>query len=63
MRRVDVKVGDIDVTLAWGDPAEIKAAFRDEAEARYRALPLAERLRIALSMVQRRPRDERSTER
>ncbi len=47
MRRVDVG----DITLIWGDKSDAKAELRAESERRYRQLSVAERLRIALSMV------------
>jgi len=49
-----IEVGD--VTLVWGDRAGWKAHLRDESLRRHLALPIAERLRVALSLVlPRRP--------
>lgn len=46
-RRVDVG----DVTLVWGDAARGKAALRSESLEQHLERPLAERLRVALSLV------------
>jgi hypothetical protein len=51
-RRVDVG----EITLAWGDRTRWKAELRDESLRRHLALPVAERLRLAFSLVlPRRP--------
>jgi hypothetical protein len=51
-RRVDIG----GITLAWGDRSRWKAQLRDESLQRHLALPVAERLRVALSLVlPRRP--------
>jgi hypothetical protein len=44
-----IEVGD--VTLAGGDRTAWKAQLRDESLRRHLALPVAERLRIALSLA------------
>lgn len=49
-RRVDVG----DVTLVWGDATHWKAELREASYHAYKALPIEERLRAALSMVQPR---------
>ena len=48
-QRIDVG----EITLAWGNPARIKAELREESTRRYQALPLGERILIVLSMVER----------
>jgi hypothetical protein len=50
-QRVDVN----DVTLVWGNASRWKATLRGESERRHLALPIAERLRRALELVQRAP--------
>lgn len=47
LRRVDVG----DVTLVWGDASRGKAELRSESVRKHLELPIAERLRIALSLV------------
>jgi len=43
---------DVDgVTLLWGDPAECKAALREESVRRHLELPAGERLLAALMLV------------
>ncbi|MBI3182380.1 MAG: hypothetical protein HYZ28_09575 [Myxococcales bacterium] len=60
VKRVETRIDEIEVTLAWGNPDEIKGALRSESEQRFRSLPPAERLLIALSMVQpARPGEQR----
>ncbi len=59
VKRADVRVDGVEVTLAWGKAAEAKAVLRTESEERFRALPLSERLLIALSMVRSVEADER----
>jgi hypothetical protein len=55
-RRLRVELGPTAgtdaVTLAWGNATEWKAELRDEALERHLALPLSERLRRALLMLQ-----------
>ncbi len=48
-RSFRVDVGE--VTLAWGNAVEWKARFREEALQRHLARPVAERLRVAISML------------
>ena len=52
-----IDVGEI--TLAWGNPATIKAELREESAKKFQLLPLGERLLIALSMVELKNKDER----
>lgn len=49
-RRVDAG----EVTLAWGVPARWKAVLRDESLRAHLELPVGERLRAALLLVQPR---------
>jgi len=45
-----------DISLLWGDRTRWKARLREESVRRHLALPVGERLRIALSLVRpRRP--------
>ena len=46
-------------TLLWGEAAACKARLGAESETTFEELPLAERLRRALSMVARRSGDAR----
>jgi hypothetical protein len=54
LRRVDVD----GVTLVWGDRTRAKAMLRAESLRRHLELPIADRLRAALALVQRRTSDE-----
>jgi hypothetical protein len=47
-QRVDVA----GTTLVWGNASRWKASLREESERRHLDLPIAERLRRALSLVQ-----------
>jgi len=59
--RSDERVDVEGATLVWGDASRWKATLRDESERRHLELPLGERLRRALALVQRHERaDERS---
>jgi len=53
MMRHKAKLGDVDVELFWGDPAEIKARLREADQRAHLARPLSERLLAALAMVMR----------
>jgi hypothetical protein len=53
MTKRNVKIGGIDASLFWGDPAEIKAYLREEDQRSHLAKPIAERLLAALAMVRR----------
>lgn len=46
-QRLDIQ----DTTLVWGNAAEAKAQLREESLRAFLALPLAERLRVALSLL------------
>jgi hypothetical protein len=54
-----VKAGELE--LAWGNAADWKAHWREEALRRHLERPIAERLRAALELVLPRTTDERTT--